>query len=189
VKTSEANPGAGRLPGATTKFGDCNGCAGITRAAIHWDNWQPGIGLAYMVNNRTVVRGGFYMTFLDGGVYEYGTAQSASFMSSLLAGSFLRGSTGSSISDYGSWDASPLPLPQSTPFSPTIGNGGGVFNFPSKNRQNAPLLPNGPSVGIASYDSAWNISLERQLPWNMLMTVSYVGNRAIHLPATLELSN
>jgi hypothetical protein len=189
VNTSEPNPGAGGLPGAATKFGSCTGCAGITRAAIHWKNWQPRIGLAYMVNNKTVVRSGFYMTYLDGGAYEYGTAQSASFMSSLLAGSFLRASTGSNVPGYGSWDASPLPLPQNTPFSPTIGNGGVIFNFPYKNRQNAPLLPNGPSVGTAPYDTAWNFSLQRQLPWNMFMTASYVGNRAIHLPATLELSN
>jgi hypothetical protein len=27
------------------------------------------------------------------------------------------------------------------------------------------------------------------LPWNMFMTASYVANRAVHLPATLELSN
>jgi hypothetical protein len=189
VNTTTPNPGAGNLPGAATKFGDCNGCAGITRANIHWKNWQPRIGLSYLVDNKTVLRSGFYMTFLDGGAYEYGTAQSASFMSSLLAGSFLRGSTGSAVPGYGSWDANPLPLPQTTAFSPTIGNGGVIFNFPYKGRQHAPLLPNGPSVGTAPYDTAWNFSVQRQLPWNMFMTASYVGNRAIHLPATLELSN
>jgi hypothetical protein len=189
VNTSEPNTGAGNLPGAATKFGNCTGCAGINRAAISWKNWQPRIGLAYLLNSKTTVRSGFYFTTLDGGAYEYGTAQSASFMASLLAGQYLRASTGSSVPGYGSWDAQTLPLPQTTPFSPTIGNAGVIFNFPYKNRQRPPLLPNTVMVGVAPSDVAWSLSVQRELPWNMFITAAYVGNRAVHLPATLELSN
>jgi hypothetical protein len=189
VNTSEPNTGAGNLPGAATKFGNCTGCAGIGRAAISWKNWQPRIGLAYLLNSKTTIRSGFYFTTLDGGAYEYGTAQSASFMASLLAGQYLRASTGSSVPGYGSWDAQALPLPQTTPFSPTIGNAGVIFNFPYKNRQNPPLLPNTVMVGVAPSDVAWSLSVQRELPWNMFITAAYVGNRAVHLPATLELSN
>jgi hypothetical protein len=189
VNTSEPNTGAGNLPGAATKFGNCTGCAGINRAAISWKNWQPRIGLAYLLNSKTTVRSGFYFTTLDGGAYEYGTAQSASFMASLLAGQYLRASTGSSVPGYGSWDAQALPLPQTTPFSPTIGNAGVIFNFPYKNRQRPPLLPNTVMVGVAPSDVAWSLSVQRELPWNMFITAAYVGNRAVHLPATLELSN
>jgi hypothetical protein len=189
VNTSEPNPGAGNLPGAATKFGHCTGCAGVDRASISWKNWQPRVGFAYMVNDKTVLRSGFYYTTLDGGAYEYGTAQSASFMASLLAGQYLRAATGSSVPGYGSWDASPLPLPQATPFSPSIGNAGVIFNFPYKDRQRPPLLPNTVKVGVAPSDVAWSFGIQRELPWNMFLTASYVGNRAVHLPATLELSN
>jgi hypothetical protein len=189
VNTSEPNTGAGNLPGAATKFGNCTGCAGITRAAISWRNLQPRIGFAYQLNSKTVARAGFYITTLDGGAYEYGTAQSASFMASLLAGQYLRASTGSNIPGYGNWDANPLPLPQATPFSPTIGNAGVIFNFPYKNRQRPPLLPNSVAVGVAPSDTAWSFGVQRELPWNMFITAAYVGNRAVHLPATLELSN
>ena len=48
VNTSEPNPGAGDLPGAATKFGNCTGCAGIGRAAISWKNWQPRIGFGLL---------------------------------------------------------------------------------------------------------------------------------------------
>ncbi len=189
VNRTEANPGAGGLPGAMTKFGNCAGCAGITRAAIHWRDFQPRLGFSYQINQKTVIQSGFYMTYLVGGAYEYGTAESASFMSDLLNGSFLRASTGSNVPGYGSWDSQALPEPQPTPFSPSIGNAGIVFDFPYNKRNPPGALPNAPSVGVAPYDSSWSFRVQRELPDDMYLTVAYVGNRAIHLPTTLELSN
>ncbi len=186
---TEPNPGAGGLPGAATKFGNCTGCSGITRANIHWKNFQPRIGLSYQLNNKTVVQAGFYMTALNGGAYEYGTAFSASFMGSLLNGSYLRSSTGSAAPGYGNWDSQTLPLPQQTPFSPTIANAGVIFDFNYSKRNIHPNLPSSGSVGTSPYDSAWSARVQRELPWDMFLTLAYVGNRAIHLPTTLELSN
>ena len=60
VNTSTPNPGAGNLPGAATKFGNCTGCAGVNRASISWKNWQPRLGFAYQLNSKTVLRSGFY---------------------------------------------------------------------------------------------------------------------------------
>ena len=170
---SVADPGAGGLPGGATKFGHCAGCSGITRAAIHWKNFQPRVGLSYLLTPKTVIQSGFYLTDLDGGAFEYGTSQVAFYMSSLLDGEFARQSNGSSNPAYGNWDANPLALPQATPFSPSIGNGGVIINFNPK------------YDGTAPYDQAWNLSVQRQLPWDMFLTVAYVGNRAIHLPVTL----
>jgi len=189
VNRSEPNPGAGGLPGAATKFGSCTGCAGITRAAIHWSNWQPRLGLSYQLNRKTVLQGGFYLTFLNGGAYEYGTSFAASFMSTLTDGSFIRSATGTSTPGYGSWDAQTLPYPQQVPFSPSIGNAAVIFDFPYNKDNKFPELPNARSVGIAPYDQAWSFGVQRELPWDMFMTLSYVGNRAIHLPTTLQLSN
>jgi hypothetical protein len=189
VNRTEANPAAGGLPGAATKFGNCDGCAGINRAAIHWKNWQPRLGLSYQVNRKTVIQGGFYITYLNGGAYEYGTAFTASFMGQLQNGTYIRSSTGSSTPGYGSWDAQAVPAPQQVPFSPSIGNAAVIFDFPYKRDNKFPELPNARSVGIAPYDQAWTIGVQRELPWDMFMTASYVGNRAIHLPTTLQLSN
>jgi hypothetical protein len=177
VNASLPDPGAGGIPGAATKFGNCDGCSGITRAAIHWKNYQPRVGLAYSLNSKTVIRSGFYMTMLDGGAYEFGTSFAASFMSNLLGGEYLRNSSGGSVPGVGSWDTNPLPIPQTTAFNPSIGNGGVIFAFDPK------------VVGRAPYDTAWNIGIQRELPWNMFLTASYVGNRAIHLPSTLSLTN
>lgn len=189
VDRTAPDPGAGNIPGAATKFGNCTGCAGITRAAIHWKDWQPRVGFSYQLTPKTVLQAGFYISYLNGGAYEYGTAFTASFMSTLLDGSFLRSSTGSSTPGYGDWDTQVVPYPQQTPFTPSIANGGVIFDFPYKRRNNPPYLPNAPSVGTAPYDQAWSMGVQRELPWSMFLTASYVGNRAIHLPTTLELSN
>lgn len=174
---TEANPGAGGRLGAAAKFGDCTACSGITRADIHWKYLQPRVGLAYMLNPKTVIRSGFYITTLQGGAFEFGTAQSASFMGDLLYGEFLRSSTGTDVPGYGSWDTTPLPLPPPAPFGPSIGNGGVIFAFPAA------------QVGRAPIDIAWSFGVQRELPWNMFLTVSYVGNHAVHLPSTLALNN
>jgi hypothetical protein len=189
VDRTKPNPGASGLLGAATKFGNCLGCARITRAAIHWSNWQPRLGISYQLNSKTVLQSGFYLTFLNGGAYEYGTSFAASFMSNLQNGSFIRAATGSSTPGYGSWDAQSLPSPQQVPFSPSLGNGAVIFDFPYEKDNKFPYLPSSRSVGIAPYDQAWSIGVQRELPWDMFLTISYVGNRAIHLPTTLQLSN
>jgi hypothetical protein len=186
---SEPDPGAGNILGATTKYGNCAFCAGATRAAIHWNNWQPRLGISFQLDSKTVLQSGFYLTYLDGGAYEYGTSLAASFMGNLNAGSFIRGTTGSSQPAYGSWDTQALPAPQPIPFSPSIGNAGILFDFPLSKDNHLPELPNARSAGTAPYDQAWSFGVQRELPWDMFMTVSYVGNRAIHLPTTLELTN
>ena len=189
VDRTTPDPGAGNIPGAATKFGSCTGCSGITRAAIHWKDFQPRLGFSYQINPKTVIQAGFFMTYLDGGAYEFGTSESASFMTDLLNGSFLRSSTGSNVPGYGSWDTQQMPEPQPTPFNPSIGNDAIIFDFPANKRNNPPELPNAPSVGTAPYLSSWNLRVQRELPFDEFLTVAYVGNRAIHLPDTLELSN
>ena len=190
VNRTGVNPGATGILGAVQKFGSgCDGCSGITRADIHWKNWQPRLGFSYQIDKKTVVQGGFYLTYLNGGAYEFGTSFSASFMGNLQNGSFIRSSTGNSTPGYGSWDSQQVPAPTQKPFSPAIGNAAVVFDFPYKYNNKFPELPNSRSVGIAPYVQAWNVSVQRQLPWNMFATLSYVGNRAIHLVTTLQLSN
>ena len=43
---STPNPAADGLPGAVTKFGNCTGCAGYTRADISWGHFGPRLGFA-----------------------------------------------------------------------------------------------------------------------------------------------
>ena len=172
--STKANPAANGLPGAVTQFGNCTGCAGVNRAAIHWNHFSPRVGFSYGLNSKTVIQGGFAQNFLDGGAYEYGTHKVAVNYGNLLDGSFQRNSTGNTTPGFGSWDSSILPLPAPIPFSPTLGTGAGVNAFNLK------------QDGIAPYVLAWNIGVQRELPYNMFVSAAYTGNRGVRLPAALN---
>jgi hypothetical protein len=171
-----ANPGAGNLLGAATKFGSCPGCAGFDRADIHWGHIGPRVGFAYQLNNKTVLQAGFSIAFLNGGAYEYGTNKVAVNYGNLLVGSFTRGSSGGTTSSYGSWDTNILPNPTSTPFSPSLGIATQINDF-SRND------------GYAPYSQQWNVNVQREIPYDIFVTAAWVGNRAIHLPSQLNTPN
>lgn len=168
------NPAADGIPGAVTKFGNCTGCAGLDRASIHWNHVSPRVGFSYGLNNKTVIQGGFAQNYLDGGAYEYGTHKVAVNYGNLLDGSFQRASTGGTTPGFGSWDSNFLPLPGIVPFSPGLGVGTDVNAF------------NPAQDGRAPYVLAWNLGIQRELPYNMLMTAAYVGNRGNFLPSALN---
>ena len=171
------NPAADNIPGAVTKFGNCTGCAGYTRADIGWGKFGPRLGFAYQVDRKTVVQGGFSIAFLDGGAYEYGTSKVAVNFGNLLVGAYAQNSTGTNVSSYGSWDSHILPNPAPTPFDPGLGVGGPQIDVVSKND------------GFAPYSQEWNVNLQRELPYNMFATIAYMGNREIHLPSQLNSLN
>lgn len=171
------NPAASGLNGAVTKFGNCTGCAGYTRAAIGWGHVGPRLGFAYMLNNKTVVQGGFSIAFLDGGAYEYGTNKVAVNYGNLLTGTFTQTSTGTNVSSYGSWDTRKMPNPTATPFSPGLGVGGVQVDAFSK------------KDGYAPYSQQWSLSVQRQLPYEMFATLAWVGAKDIHLPSQLNSFN
>jgi len=168
------DPAAGGRLGAATKFGDCAGCADITRAAIHWGHVSPRLGYSYELNSKTVLQGGFSMNYLDGGAYEYGTAKVAVNYGNLLLGSYSAPSTNSTNPGFGSWDTNLLPFPSPVPFSNGLGTGTFINAF-------------NPAVdGWAPYDVVWNIGIQRELPGSMFLSAAYTGNRANRLPSQLN---
>lgn len=168
-----ANPAAGNILGAASKFGNCDGCAGYDRAPIKWDHFSPRLGFSYAVSNKTVIQGGLSQNFLDGGAYEYGTSKVAVNYGNLLIGAFNRNSTGSTTPGFGSWDTNILPAPAATPFSSSLGVGSQIDGF-------------SPNDGIAPYVIAWSIGIQHELPKNMLLSVHYTGNRGNRLPGQLN---
>lgn len=170
------NPHADNLPGAATQFGNCTGCAGYTRADTHFTHFGPRVGMAYQVNNKTVVQGGFSLAFLNGGAYEYGTSKVAVNYGNLLVGSYSRNSSGTNQSSYGVWDNNPLPNPAPQMLNPSLGVGTQINAFSRDD-------------GYAPYAQQWNINLQRQLPKDIFLTAAWVGNRVIHLPSQLNRPN
>jgi hypothetical protein len=160
--------------GAATKFGNCTGCAGFHHADIQWHNFSPRLGFTYELNNKTVVLGGFALNYLEGGAFEFGDNKVAVNYGGLLNGVLQINSNSSAAPGYGLWDNSALPVPPPTPFTPVLANGTGVLHEFSRTK------------AVAPYSQAWNFGIQRELPRNMFLSVSYVGNRAIHLPSMLN---
>jgi hypothetical protein len=168
------NPATGQpLLGAATKFGNCAGCSGYTSADMHWRNFGPRIGIAYKLNHKTVLLSGYALNFLDGGAYEFGTNKVANNYGNQQTGIFNVIGGGTNSPNFGSWDAKTMPVPTPLPFGPAFLNGVGINGF-------------GRDRGFAPYLQNWNVGIQRELPWNMFFSASYVGNRGIHLPATLD---
>jgi hypothetical protein len=163
------------LLGSAAKLGTGSGLAGFRRADIHWKDFSPRIGFTYQLNNKTVVLGGYAINFLDQGPYEYGNNKISVDYGSLSNGFIAVNSTGSNVPGYGEWDGHPLGVPAALPFAPTLFNGQniGLFEF-SKN------------PGPNSYVQMWNIGVQRELSGNILLSASYVGNRALHLLSMLN---
>jgi hypothetical protein len=165
------NPGGTPLLGAANKLGSQ---AGYTRADMKWKHFSPRIGFAYALNKKTEILSGFSLNFLDGGAYEYGVNKVSVNNGSLLAGIFNVNSLGSNVPGYGLWDGNPLPVPAATAFSPTLYNATGV------------LRQFGRDPGKYPYSQAWSAGIQRELPLNLFLSVSYIGNRVVHLPSMLN---
>ena len=174
------NPGAvtpsgSTLLGAANKLGTCPVCAGYTHANTHGKNFSPRLGFAYKLNPKTVVLSGFALNFLDGGSYEYGDNKIAVNYGSLLGGIFNVNSLGSNIPGYGLWDNRSIPQPAASQFTDrSFLNSTGV------------LRQFGRNPGKIPYTEAWNAGIQHELPYNLFLSVAYIGNRSLHLPSLLN---
>jgi hypothetical protein len=169
------NPATGQpLLGAAAKLGTCTGCVGYRRADIHWKDFSPRIGFTYELNSKTVVLAGFAVNFLDQGPYEYGNNKLSVDYGSLSAGQIVVNSNSTNVPAYGIWDNNPLGVPSLAAFSPTIFNATG------------PLFQFSKDPGPNAYIQMWNAGVQRELRGNMLLSVSYIGNRAVHLTSMLN---
>jgi hypothetical protein len=178
-----ANPGAispngTALLGAATSLGSgCPYCSGYDRATIGWGHVGPRAGFAYQVNQKTVVLGGYALIFLDGGAYEFGTNKVALDYGSILAGTNQVNATGTNVPAYGSWDGRQLAVPTEAHLTPTIGNGSGILHVFQQNGISQP------------YSQMYDLGIQRELPWNLFTSVTYVGNHGVHLPSALNPTN
>jgi hypothetical protein len=170
------------LNGAVRLLGTCSNCAGYDRADIRWHNFGPRLGLAIQLNRKTVILSGYALSFLIGGAYDYGDTKVGQNYTGLLAGSLPSTYTtgGYPGPGVGQWDTSsnfPLPSPPPTTFSPTLCNGLNtnqcVYSFSR-------------DPGAYPYSQSWNAGMQRELPWSLFLSISYVGNRGVHLPSGLQ---
>ena len=130
-------------------------------------NFSPRIGLAYALNNKTVVRAGY------GIMYGQGNA------TQLSGSSFVQGFNGNYDLSSGDihWSTDSA-VPYHSSFSPGTFLGGGTPRHSAGS-----LIELQRSDGLPPYAQNFNFTIERQLPGQTTLTVGYVGNTGIHLPS------
>lgn len=126
-----------------------------------WNNFAPRLGLAYLLNKKTTVRAGvgIYYSFTDfpqvfgatAGNWPFGLSESVGPLNDFFIDSAL-------VNPFASSPGAALPP------SP---EGQGGYSIDS--RQKTP------------YATQWNFSVQRQLPKEILLDVSYVGSNSVKM--------
>ncbi len=159
-------PLKGRLAFAGTGYGEAS--YGARFPEVQHYNWSPRVGLAYSIDPKTVIRAGY-------GIY-FGQA----FYPGWGGGMSLDGfNLNDNISEVRSANS----------LTPAMYLSGG-FPTPAVTSDISSGFDNGQSPNYRPidgnkrpYSSQWNMTVERQLPQNFFLALSYVGTKGTHLPS------
>ena len=181
-----ANPGAGGLPGRLAFAGTnslcqaAGACYGKQYPEKPWHNgFAPRLGLAYAVDQKTVVRAGYGVFFAQAFYPGWGGGMSLDGYN--LHQTFGTSPVGASVApafylDNGVTAPAALPPFISASYdngaNPTQANGNGSGYRPvDANRR--------------PYSQQWNLTIERQIPHDIAISAAYVGNKGTRLTSSL----
>ena len=153
-----------------------NGTNGRTNLqAPQWKNLLPRIGFAYMLGDKTTIRGGFGMYTYPWNVDTYAGGLGQAFTSS------------GSLSDSTN-NVQPVVILGSDGNTNYQGARGSSINSIYRRGPTTPEAYNGQSVGFTQYTSpipllkSWNLTVQRAVTANMFFDVGYIGSHGTHLP-------
>src|SRR5262245_498708 len=157
------NPAASGYPGALRFLGDGEGREGRRTLFNNAGGWGPRLGLAYQLNEKTVIRAGagiFYATIKAPGLNgaNNGFTNSPGWSS---------GNQG--VSSAFNWDSG-VPPWEAPPFINPGFNAG--FSVPWWDAEETGRLPQ---------TSSWNLAISRALPANFVIELTYTGSKGTHL--------
>ena len=171
---ADGTPLRGRLAFAGTKWGDASYGAPYPEVPQK-ANLAPRVGLAYALNEKTVIRAGY-------GIY-FGQAFYPGWNGGMSQDGFNKNLT-LNESPSGAFRAPALYLASgisATQVGSTASNINSGFDNGTTPNMYRPLDGN-----KRPYSSQWNLTVERQLPHNFFAAVSYVGTKGTHLPSALS---
>ncbi|MGH9370224.1 MAG: carboxypeptidase-like regulatory domain-containing protein, partial [Vicinamibacterales bacterium] len=160
------NPAAGNLPGALIFAGSGPGRSGRrTFENPKWDAWGPRAGFAYRLGEKHAIRGG-YGIYYSGVAFDQFVGQpTLGFQANLLAPNTSNGLSPAFYLD----DGFPQDRVVQPPFiDPAFQLGGTQIAVP----------PNG--LTLPRFQN-WSVTVQRQLTENMMLDISYIGNRGSRL--------
>jgi len=132
---------------------------------MDWNNWQPRVGAAYQINDKTVMRAGYGLYYLNP------TAQS-------FTNGYSQATTLIASNDGGRTPTYNL----SNPFPD------GIQTPPGASLGPATFLGRGPSFSnpnfVVPYVHQFQIGVQRELPWKVSLEASYVGSRSLKMQSS-----
>jgi len=178
--TSAINPKSGQpLLGGMTEIGtagaECPLCVGWNRMDMIWTHFSPRAGFTYQLTKKTVVLGGASWYWLDTGAFEYGVNKTAVNFGNNLLGTVGFDALPNQVPGYGQWDGNPLVAPAKPPLTPGFLD----TQFPHQLVQHVKQ----------GYDELFVVGVQRELPWNMFLSVSGVHTHDLHLPSAISPTN
>ncbi len=174
-------PGNGALLNLNTGFINVAGVGGIPTnlgVSIAKNAWNPRIGLAYQLNPKTVIRGGYGRSFdigVFGSIFGHVITQNLP----VLANQSINATGGTNTYAFNLTNPA---LTQGglatglTNYAPLVPNANGQIVNPgaSVNSKARPFTERLPTL------DAWNLSVQRSLSPTISLTVAYVGNKGTH---------
>jgi Carboxypeptidase regulatory-like domain/TonB dependent receptor-like, beta-barrel len=160
------NPGAGNIPGAIIFAGEGPGLAGTrTFENPDKDAWGPRVGFAYKATDKDVIRGGYGIYYAHVAFDQFVGQPTTGFQANLLAPNTTNGISPAFYLDQG-FPANRVEVP---PFiDPAFGLG------------TAPIAVAPDGLTLPRFQN-WSVTYQRQLTDNMMVDVSYIGNRGTRL--------
>lgn len=147
-------------------FAGVNGQPHALRDPLH--NFMPRIGIAFSLNNRTVIHSGYGIFFGAGGT---GVTQTG----------FSRTTSTSASVDNGLTYGYPLSNPFPDGVLEPVGAGLGAMTDVGSGVNWLAQQP------LSTYLQKWEFNVQRELPWRVVATAGYVGTRQTHLGTSVNL--
>ncbi|WP_263359046.1 carboxypeptidase regulatory-like domain-containing protein [Acidicapsa ligni] len=164
----------GRLAFAGTKWGAASFGGRYPEVAFK-NAFAPRVGFAYTFDEKTVVRAGY-------GIY-FGQAFYPGWGGGLAQDGFNKNLTISETTTGGGFKSPAIYLASGISAS-QVGQTQNISSGFDNGQQ--PSLYRPRDGNHRPYSSQWNLTIERQLPSNTLLSVSYVGTKGTHLPSALN---
>ncbi len=172
-----ANPGAGGRPGVVKWAGDKWGAANSYGARYPETPWKKGfaprVGFAYTLNEKTVVRAGYGIFFSQAFYPGWGGGMNPEGFNSTVTQSAT--AFGGYAPAFYWQDGFPAPSADQIPpfIDSTKDNGRGVANYRNLEGNRLP------------YAQQWNLTIERQLSKDTMLSVAYVANKGTRIPSNI----